>query len=185
MWTGAQCTAELSDGSRRVVDHLQRFENAAHEVVYVKQGEENGEFWECIGGEGDVEEVPGYNREYSYSLPGTPVPAQLGAAQSGDAHSQREAMFYCFKDPGWEKYDTFDDEDLKDDGIYILSVPQHLWVWIGTKYKGKGEGGVAADVDGYAVVRRFKDDMALPQDGDVTVIKQVEQESDEFLSYFN
>lgn len=151
--------------------HLQRFEGAASDMEVLRQGAETSSFWEAIGGDGVVSEVGAY-KEY--------MQEQVKDAEL-EPLPKEHAAFYHLLDSGWDRYETFDEDDLEIDGIFVLYVPHHVWVWIGSEYKSKG----GREVDGLTVARKFMDDLGLPQEGDITIIKHVEQESDEFLSHFH
>lgn len=172
LWVGTRCPPGLAAGGRVAVEKLQRYVGAAAEVVEVRQGHETADFWASIGGVGEVTD------KENQQAPQTP-PVLGQPAQEGEL-----SVFYHFVDPEWDKYDFFDEDDLETDGIFVLYVPQHIWVWIGPDYRGEG-GVVAEQVDGLLVARRFMDDLSLPHEGSITIIKHVDQESDEFLSHFH
>lgn len=124
-----------------------------------------------------------YNRDYSL----TSAPSPGRREQTTTAQSSERVELYKHEEDGtWEKYDVFDEEDLDAEGIFVLhsQQPRHVWVWIGCDYSGKmGMDGEA--VDGLLLARQFRNDMELPDEGNVTIIKSVAQETDEFLSHFH
>lgn len=125
-----------------------------------------------------------YNREYSLATAASPGRRE----QTPTTQGSERAELYKHEEAGtWEKYDVFDEEDLDSEGIFVLHSQQptrHVWVWIGCDYTGKmGMDGEA--VDGLLLARQFRNDMGLPDEGNVTIIKSVAQETDEFLSHFH
>jgi hypothetical protein len=124
-------------------------------------------------------------REYQQIGAQSPGRRELVPATQCDAEL---AAFYKYEDSSgkWDRYEMFGEDDLEMDGIFVLYVqqPRHVWVWIGGDYQGRwGMDGEV--VDGLLLARQFRNDHALPDEGDVTIIKQMSQETDEFLSHFH
>jgi len=170
------------------VDKLQRFEFAASRVEDIRQGHEPQAFWACVpNGAGEVIENQSY-REYNQVGAQSPGRREITPAPHGIYASVERASFYKYledKDT-WDRYECFDLEDLDSEGMFIVYVqqPRHVWVWIGGEYNGRW-GVDGESVDGLLVARQFRNHMALPDEGDVSIIKHVQQESEEFMSNFH
>lgn len=174
------------DHARKVIEKLQRFECASLYVEEIRQGFEPSTFWSFFaGGAGEVMENVGYNRDYSLST-STPSPGRR-EQQFPTQGGERAELFKLEEAGTWEKYEGFDEEDLDAEGIFVLHSQhptRHVWVWIGSDYTGK-MGVDGESVDGLLVARQFRNDLGLPDEGNVTTIKSVGQETDEFLSHFH
>jgi len=186
LWYGSRASPQLVENARRLVERLQRYECASTYVEDIRQCHEPPAFWSYFqGGAAEVVENQAYNREYAITTSQSPGRReQLAAAQV-----QESAELYRYQENGscWEKLGGFDLEDLEEEEILILSTYQptkHMWVWVGPEYAGKWGMDVDA-VDGNLVARQFKNDYKMLDDCGVTIIKNIDEESDEFLSHFH
>jgi hypothetical protein len=112
---------------------LKKYERASSNVVDEVQGSESDEFWQAIGGQGPVSEVPAYNRDFDLmNVPSAP---------------------YLLRYPDWELETTFDRSSLHTNHAYILQDHMVLFVWLGNEFLASwpvAHDGQRLDVDAIA-----------------------------------